>query len=73
MECTAYAHWNGNPILSLNQTSYLFKTPYGLDISVNPKELMAAVHTSPITNDLNIEAIPDLGIAEIRSLIFHWI
>ena len=73
MECTAYAHWNVNLIpaqsSTLSQTPYLFKTRFGLGIGTNTEEFIAVKHAGFTANELNTE----VGIAEIRSLVFHWI
>lgn len=68
---------------TFNQTPYLFKTRFGLGIDTKPEKLIAAAHAGCFTmlvgathghagftaNNLNT----DVGIAEISSLVFHWI
>ena len=68
---------------TLNQTPYLFKTRFGLGIGINTEELIVAAHRGCFTmlvgatleragftnSDLNT----DVSIAEISSLVFHWI
>ena len=69
-----------SPGTTLNQTPYSFETRFGL---TNPEELIVTAHTGCFTmligatrehagftvNNLNT----DVDIAEISSLVFHWI
>jgi osmotically inducible protein OsmC len=76
-----------SPSTILNQTLLSFKTRFGSGIRTNSEELIAAADAGYLTrlasvtlnpagflaNDLNTEAIPDVDMAELRSLVFYWI